>query len=449
VNDLAIAVTRLRSKGYSKRVLIVDLDIHDGNGTRAAFREDATVHTFSIHNETWDDGPAVEDTRIALGSGVTDGDYLAAVRKELPPVVMAFQPSLVLYVAGADPAADDHLGDWDISEGCLLARDRFVFEQARDPHRPVPFVVVLGGGYGEKSWRYHARFFGWMLSGRELDPQEDIDTIVRRFRRIETEASRDVARRPPGSEWRLSSEDLMPGMARASESRLFGHFTRHGLELQLERLGILDQMRARGYKMPSLAFDSGSELGCTVRIYGDAERSEILMELRARRDGTAVPGADLLYVEWLLLQHPRGEFSQDRPRLPGQERPGLGLLRELVAFLVVVCEQAGLDGIVFVPAHYFMAALGRRHLRWVSAEDAAVFEAMREATRDLNLAAATRAIEEGRVVDAESGTPVAWHTPKMILPVSDRMRRKLKQPEFDDEFAAVRSRLSYRVTGYP
>jgi hypothetical protein len=74
---------------------------------------------------------------------------------------------------------------------------------------------------------------------------------------------------------------------------------------------------------------------------------------------------------------------------------------------------------------------------------------MREATRDLNLAAATRAIEEGRVVDAESGTPVAWHTPKMILPVSDRMRRKLKQPEFDDEFAAVRSRLSYRVTGYP
>ena len=113
-------------------------------------------------------------------------------------------------------------------------------------------------------------------------------------------------------------------------------------------------------------------------MFGDALQSAPLLELRVRRDRASVPDMEVLYVEWLLLQDPRAEFGE-RPRLPGQEYPGLGLLREMVALLVVVCEQLGMDGILFVPAHYYMAALGRRHLRFVRTEDAAVFEAMRAA----------------------------------------------------------------------
>jgi hypothetical protein len=133
----------------------------------------------------------------------------------------------------------------------------------------------------------------------------------------------------------------------------------------------------------------------------------------------------LLYAEWLLLQNPRKRFDEDRPRLPGQEHPGLGLLAEIVALMVVMCERIGLDGIMFVPAHYYMAALGRRHLVFVNPVDAAKYEAMRRAVSGLGLADATRAIEEGGVIDSTTGSAVEWHTPLMILPINKKLRDRL------------------------
>lgn len=437
MNDVAVSVARLRSKGFRRRIMVIDLDVHDGNGTRAAFRDDPTVHTFSIHNTTWDSRPAVEDTCIELGPDVKDGEYLSAIERELPRVLGAFKPELVLYVAGTDPAVEDRLGDWQISETGMLARDQFVIEQLRGSDSRIPIVVVLGGGYGDNAWRCSARFLGWLLSGRVLDPEEDVDMIVRRFRRIESEAEAKASNQVKKGDWALTADDLMLGMAGAKDSRVFNHFTLHALELQLERLGILNQIRARGFTSPVLTIDSGSELGHTIRLYGDRERSELLVELRARRDQVAIPGTEVLYVEWLLLQNPRSEFDAGRPRLPGQERPGLGLLREFVALLVVICEQAGFDGIVFVPAHYFMAALGRRHLRFVYPEDEAVFHALHEAVGGLDLARATMAIESGRVIDAATGEPVAWHAPPMILPVSERLERQRDHSGPEADYAGV------------
>jgi hypothetical protein len=444
INDVAVAVARLKRRGFRGQVLIVDLDIHDGNGTRAAFRNDPTVHTFSIHNETWDDLPAVEDTRIALGTAVEDQDYLPVIATELPAIMRRFRPGLVVYVAGVDPADDDQMGDWRISEHGLLARDQLVYQLARDGKR-TPLAVVMGGGYGNNAWRYSARFYAWLLSGHELDPREDVDAIVRRFRRIESHESARK-RRHRGSDWRLSQDDVMLGIAGVTDARVFGHFGKHGLELQLERLGILDQIRARGFASPFLAVDSTSELGHTVRIFGDSDRADLLMELRARRDRTALPGMEVLYVEWLLLQNPRASFATARPRLPGQVRPGLGLLREVVALLVVICDQAGMDGIMFVPAYYYMAALGRRHLRFIRLEDSVIYEAMHAALGRLDLAAATQAIEDGRLLDAATGQPVRWHTPQMILPVSERLSAQLAKSAFDAGVGAAASKVSFRLS---
>src|SRR5581483_224057 len=96
---------RLRARSFAAPVLVVDLDLHDGNGTRAVFAADPSVHTFSIHNRTWDDAPAASATVIALGEGVTDERYLAVLRDALPPVVERHRPGMVVYIAGADPAA--------------------------------------------------------------------------------------------------------------------------------------------------------------------------------------------------------------------------------------------------------------------------------------------------------------------------------------------------------
>jgi hypothetical protein len=139
----------------------------------------------------------------------------------------------------------------------------------------------------------------------------------------------------------------------------------------------------------------------------------------------------LLYAEWLLLQDPRRQFTRNRPRLPGQEHPGLGLLAEIVALMVMMCERAGLDGIIFVPAHYYMAALGRRHLAFVSSRDAATYDALSAAVSGLSLADATSAIEDGRVADLTTGARFVWHTPLMALPVTEGLRGRLASADHE------------------
>src|SRR5689334_19388966 len=156
-NDVAAAIAELRSRGIGSRVLVVDLDLHDGDGTRSIFSGDPSVHVFSIHNHTT--APVTESsTVIELGDGVGDDAYLEAVRTHLPPVFGTFKPELVYYLAGTDPAADDQIGDWKITAGALLERDRFVLSCVNQGDPKIPLVIVLAGGYGMNAWRYSARF---------------------------------------------------------------------------------------------------------------------------------------------------------------------------------------------------------------------------------------------------------------------------------------------------
>jgi hypothetical protein len=418
-NDVAVAIARLRAKGFVDPVLVVDLDLHDGNGTRAAFARDSSVFTLSIHNQTWDDDPAVADRRIALGSGIGGEPYLAALRAELPPVLREHRPGLVFYVAGTDPARDDPLGDWNVAPDDMLARDRFVFEQVRDVCPDAPIVVLLGGGYGDRAWRGTARFLAWLASGKEHDPSEDVDAVVRMFRRIRGEGGESASE----EDWTLTEDDL-GDLAPETErgGRLLDTLTKHAVELSLERYGILGAIRALGFAGLELSIAASPPVGQTMRLVADWGRGPLLMEQRLRRDRSAVPGAELLAAEWLLLQNPEAIFPADRPPLPGQRHPGLGLLRETVAWWVLLCERLRLDGILFVPAHYYMAVLGRRHLGFLRAADAAVFEAFVRAVDGLDLREASRAIEEGRIVDAASGRVVEWHAPTMVLPVSRALR---------------------------
>ena len=90
-NDVAVAVARLRAKGFKEPILIVDLDVHDGNGTREIFAHDTTVYTYSVHNEHWGETEAVASTSIALGADVGDEVYLGTLLKTLPDVMMKVQ----------------------------------------------------------------------------------------------------------------------------------------------------------------------------------------------------------------------------------------------------------------------------------------------------------------------------------------------------------------------
>jgi acetoin utilization deacetylase AcuC-like enzyme len=448
-NDIAIAIRRLRAKGYRRPMLVVDLDLHHGNGTRAVFASDPTVHTLSIHNQDWDDVPAVASTDIALGSGVTDAAYLDVLRSALPPLLAGHRPGLVVYVAGADPAADDTMGDWRISAAAMLERDRFVVEQTRTLAPRAALVVVLGGGYGHGAWRYTARFLSWLASGRALDPPDDMELTLRRFRGEVRRTDRALAavRARESDEWRISVEDLFgpePGVPR--ETRILGRYTPQGFELLLERVGVLHHLRTLGYPSPVLDVDFGSGLGQTVRVFGEPERRHLLIEVRLRRDRRLVPGADVVFVEWLLLQNPRARFSERLPPLPGQQHPGLGLLGVIVGLLVLIAEQAGIDGVVNVPSHYFVAAVGRKHLRFLDPVAQARFDTLSSLFAGLPLAEAERLLD-GRVVDEASGRIVRWEPAPMVIPVSARLRQQVDGEAYRAARDAARSRLRYRVLG--
>jgi len=145
INDVAVAIRALQHDGSVQRVLVVDLDVHHGNGTAAIFAGDSSVLTMSLHqfnNYPSDKPPSVLD--IHLRDDVSDEEYLKRLKDALA-VAISFAPDLIFYLAGADPYREDQLGGLSLTLDGLKQRDRLVFETALA--RNVPVAVVLAGGY--------------------------------------------------------------------------------------------------------------------------------------------------------------------------------------------------------------------------------------------------------------------------------------------------------------
>jgi acetoin utilization deacetylase AcuC-like enzyme len=157
-NDLAIAAVRLTGEGAAHRVLIVDLDVHQGDGTAALTAGRDDIVTFSMHAEkNFPVRKARSDLDVPLADGMGDADYLAALAAHLPPLLDRVAPDLVLYQAGVDPHEGDRLGRLALSDAGLAQRDRFVVREVR--RRGIPIASALGGGYGQDGWavaRRHA-----------------------------------------------------------------------------------------------------------------------------------------------------------------------------------------------------------------------------------------------------------------------------------------------------
>jgi acetoin utilization deacetylase AcuC-like enzyme len=161
LNDVAIAILRLRAEGLIRRALVIDLDVHQGNGTAAIFSGDAAVYTFSMHGER--NYPAVKmrsSLDVGLVDGTGDADYLAALGVHLPAVLEAAQADMAFYVAGVDVVDGDRYGKLALSEAGLAAREQLVVTAVRE--RGTPLVIVLGGGYAatrERTADLHVHVF--------------------------------------------------------------------------------------------------------------------------------------------------------------------------------------------------------------------------------------------------------------------------------------------------
>jgi len=146
LNDIALSATELLATGSIRRALVVDLDVHQGNGTAAMLAHEPRAFTFSMHGR--DNYPARKersDLDLELPRGTTDADYLSLLHRTLPKLIDQHQPDLIYYLAGADPLATDRLGTLALTPTGLAERDAAVYALAR--RHSIPLVLLLGGGY--------------------------------------------------------------------------------------------------------------------------------------------------------------------------------------------------------------------------------------------------------------------------------------------------------------
>jgi acetoin utilization deacetylase AcuC-like enzyme len=161
LNDVAIAIRKLQAERVIERAAIVDLDVHQGNGTAAIFEVDAEVFTFSMHGDrNYPLAKMRSNLDVPLKDGVGDAEYLDLLQQHLPAVLDSAAADVVFYLAGVDVAAGDRYGKLALTEEGIRLRDQRVIEAVRN--RDVPLVIVPAGGYAasrERTAELHAHAF--------------------------------------------------------------------------------------------------------------------------------------------------------------------------------------------------------------------------------------------------------------------------------------------------
>lgn len=219
-------------------------------------------------------------------------------------------------------------------------------------------------------------------------------------------------------------DDLIP--PRAHGGLLLDFYAPEDVRAALDRYGIAHRLAERGFGELSVELDTSDPERQVVRVDGRREGSGPLRLgeafLHAGSFASRAPFAGvqrdrpvpMLFIQWLRLQDPTRPFSPERPPLPGQEHPGLGIGREVMAMFLGLAERLGFHGIMACPEFVHNAVFYAWRFRFFDPEAHGRFEALREATRGLGLAELAWAVEGGRVVDAATGEPLRWRREEML-----------------------------------
>ena len=407
VNDIAVAVATVRAEGFAGTIGVLDLDAHPPDGTAECFAGDSSVWLGSINGVSWGPLPGVDE--VVLPAGSADGVYqeaLDGLLRRMPPVELAF------VLAGGDVIGGDRLGLLGLTLDGARRRDLKVADHLEG----LPQVWLPAGGYGSHAWKVLAGTALALVWRAEEPIPDGYDPLAARFSSVSRGLSPDAL----GSEPLITEADLAEvfGHRPAGARKLLGFYTAEGLEYALEAYGLLPLIRRLGYGELRVGIES---VGTTdrARLTGKDSRSGervTLVELEVERRG--IGGGSFLFVNWLSLRNPRAKFSPQRPQLPGQEVPGLGLAREMSQMLALMAKRLVLDGVAFRPSWYHMAFAARHTARFVTPARQGRFEALVRDLRALPLLEVTHALAAGRV--RLNGEPYTWEPEEMIQWLSPR-----------------------------
>ncbi len=272
-----------------------------------------------------------------------------------------------------------------------------------------------------------------------------VTRFAREYRRVARSLSRvDLVRRSMSLV--LTEDDIHPGR-QDDDRRFLDYYSDEGLALALERYGFTRAVEERGFRDMELETRSGDDrhtLVISALPEGDEERC-VLVELVVRRDllkatpGPGLPtlpdGLETLTIDWLMMESPRASFTEARPRLPGQEAPGLGLAERVLEMLYRATERLNLATLVTVPDHFHNAHLYARELPFFDPWYAGQLRALERLLLEdnaLSLAQASWAVEWGHVRRAD-GRVFTWHGQLMAWPHAPAIREYFAHPTWAAE----------------
>ena len=453
VNDVAVAIRCMQQGKPSLRVLVVDLDYHQGNGTAQIFEDDESVFTLSIHGRTWSSVVGKRNNLDQeLPAGVKDDAYLETVRQALDTVLGDFRPHVALYLAGTDIHEEDSLGDFAISEDGVLRRDLHVWRVLQDAG--IPVVVLLAGGYGPMTWTLSYNFIHSVFTGQWIHRKNRPSNIQARYRRIRRSLTPFELRAGEESLTEESLEDFL--MHRSTGGLFMDQYTREGLEIALQRYGFLDLLRERGFSDLEVSVETEDPQRQIARIHFDQQDPEhLLVELVVRFCTLMSPaealkeGAEdsyrMLSIEWLLMQDPTAHFSLERRKLPGQEHPGLGLGRWMVELLRMMAERLDCTGLMNIPQHYHNAFLYSKQMLCFHPEDQGYLEALKRDLGHLPLVETSEAIDQGRLCNTSSGELRSWEGKAQVMPVRRILNKYFTRPGYIKAVSTARDSDHFKL----
>lgn len=410
VNDIAVAIRALRDDGFEGRIAVLDLDAHPPDGTADCVAADpmrmGEVWIGSISGSDWGDVGEVDET---FAPGVGDDEYLALLDRLLARMPRA---KLAFVVCGGDVLDQDRFGGLALSVEGARRRD----ERVRHKLGKTPSVWLAAGGYSEDAWRVLFNTVVALALDTPIALPDDYDPVRMKFSRV----ARSLTP-PRADEDFLSELDIAEalGLRPAGGIRLMSTYTAEWIERALYEYGILTHIERLGYSRFHVDLARMPD-GDRARLYGHAEGEEhLLFEMVVDRVHDA--GEEYLFVNWLTLRHPLAQFTPARPRLPNQEVPGLGLAKETGELLALMAQRLGLKGVAIRPAAYHVAYTARRDFSFVDPARQARFEALVRDLRDVPLAEATVAIDQGRVT--RDGEVYRWEPDLMVVRLDGRRTR--------------------------
>jgi acetoin utilization deacetylase AcuC-like enzyme len=402
LNDVVVAIAILRQQGFEKPIAILDLDFHPPDGTAAGLEKLKVPNVFmgSISGANWGPLPNTDETQLPMGA--TDEVYLAALESLLKRMP---QSELYFVLAGADILAGDRLGGFAVSLGGARQRDLLVKEAIGKAAQ----VWLPAGGYSKQAWKVLAGT-GLVLALQTDEPiPVDYDPLAHRFYAISKSLNQESL---AGEALSLSEADVADamGLPTPGARRLLGFYTVQGMEYALERYRFLNYIRRLGYSNLHVVFDR-ADMFDRARLLGTAQNKEhVLVELEVARK--TIGEMECLFVNWLSLRNPLAHFSSVRPKLPGQEVPGLGIAKEAAELLTLMAQRLHLKGVASCPSWYHMAFAGRHESRFMDPLRQGRFEALMRDMKGVSLLDATRAVAEGRVM--LNGEPYKWEAVDML-----------------------------------